>query len=123
MMRWQPTMARVFPHGGWRWIIVGNGLLLALAWAVPFFWLAPRAEPGALIPLHYNVHLGVDYAARWFVALWIPAFATAVFAANTVIGMRVRSFSATLDHILRAGALTVAFLVLIAFFFILVANA
>jgi len=103
-------------------VAVLNLALIALAWAVPIFWLAPRAEPGALIPLHYNVHLGVDFAARWFVALWIPAFAMLVMVANTVLAVRVRSLSQTLDHLLRGSALLAALLVMVAFYFILVAN-
>lgn len=121
-MRFGTRIATAFPHGGWRWIATLNILFLVLAWLVPVLWLARLAQPGALIPLHYNIHLGVDFAARWFVALWIPAFATIIFLANTTIGVRVRSVSNTLDHVLRASALLVAVLVLIAFFFILVAN-
>ncbi len=122
MMRWSANMGAWFPRGLWRWEAVLNVALIALAWAVPVFWLAPRAEPGALIPLHYNVHLGVDYAARWFVALWISAFATLVLITNTVFAVRVRSLSQTLDHLLRGSALLVAVFVVVAFYFILVAN-
>lgn len=52
-------------------------ILVLLLWR-----LRPIVEGRDLIPLHYNVYVGVDRVGAWTRLLWIPGFGALVFFFN-----------------------------------------
>lgn len=57
-------------------------LVLALILALLLWRLRPIVEGRDLIPLHYNVYVGVDRVGAWTRLLWIPGFGALVFFFN-----------------------------------------
>lgn len=98
-------------------------VFLIPAWVIPFWLLKDIVAPGELLPLHYNVYLGVDFVSVWYTSLYFPGFATGVVLTNGVLAMRWRAQSPLLANILLFSALIISALVVLALFFVLVLNA
>ncbi len=117
------SLQSIVPRGETR-ITLGLALLFLIPiWAIPFWLLRDVVAPGELLPLHYNVYLGVDYAGPWYASLFFPGFATVVLILNTVIAARLRKESKLLANTLTVSALFVSMFTLLALFFVLVLNA
>lgn len=113
----------IAPRGERRLFFVLTFFVLVIAWTIPYWKLKNVVAPGALLPLHYNVHLGVDYAGPWYVSLFFPGFATVVLIVNTLLASWVRKQSKLLEYTLVISALCVALFTVLALFFVLVLNA
>ena len=117
------SLQSIAPRGVTR-LALGVGLLFLIPiWIIPFWLLRDVVPAGELLPLHYNVYLGVDYAGPWYVSLFFPGFATIVLILNTVIAARLRKESKLLANTLVVSAMFVSILTLLALFFVLVLNA
>ena len=117
------SLQSIIPRGAPRWAFIVALLVLIPIWVIPFWLLRDVVPPGELLPLHYNVYLGVDYAGPWYVSLFFPGFATIVLILNTVIATRLRKESKLLANTLVVSAMFVSILTLLALFFVLVLNA
>ena len=122
-MRARNVLQSLAPRGETRWLIGTSLALLIPLWVIPFVMLRNVVPVGELLPLHYNVHLGVDYVGPWWVSLYFPGFATFVLILNTVLAARLRKESKLLANILSVSTLFVAVFTLLALFFVLVLNA
>lgn len=122
-MRVRRVLNDIAPRGWGRWLLLGGVLLLIPSWVIPFALLQHVVPAGELLPLHYNIHLGADFAARWYVSLFFPAFATFVLVLNTVLAARLRRTEKLLAMILTVSGTFVALFTLVALFFVLVLNA
>ncbi|PIR47385.1 hypothetical protein COV06_03845 [Candidatus Uhrbacteria bacterium CG10_big_fil_rev_8_21_14_0_10_50_16] len=98
-------------------------LVLLVTWVIPLWFLRDVVPSGELLPLHYNVHLGVDYAGPWYASLFFPAFATIVLIVNTGLAIWMRKYSPLLANTLSVAALFIGLFTALALFFVLVLNA
>ena len=122
-MRVRNVWQSLAPRGEVRWLLGASVLLLIPLWVIPFLLLRDVVPVGELLPLHYNVHLGVDYVGPWWVSLYFPGFATVMLIVNTLLSARLRKDSKLLSNILSVATLFVTSFTLLAIFFVLVLNA
>lgn len=122
-MRVRNLFQSLAPRGETRWLVGASLVLLVPLWVIPFALLRNVVPAGELLPLHYNVHLGVDYVGPWWGSLYFPGFATFVLILNTLLAAQLRKESKLLANILSVATLFVAVFTLLASFFVLVLNA
>ena len=79
-------------------------------------------EPGALVPLHYNIFLGIDYIGRWQFGLFLPGIATLVLIVNTFLAQVERKRVPVLTGMLTVSSALVSLLALAGVFFVLLLN-
>lgn len=62
-------------------------LFLAMAIALPVWRLFPEITQTFAIPLHYNIHSGVDLFGSWQRIFTIPIISGIILVLNTIIGI------------------------------------
>lgn len=61
----------------------------------------PHQTPSGheILPLHYNVHFGIDYVGPWYYSLSLPAGGLAILVINLALAWLVRPQGAYLSRI------------------------
>ena len=105
------------------WPLVLSLALILLVSALLFAKM-PRQTPSglAIIPLHYNVHFGIDYVGPWFKVFALPGGGLAILFANAVLIWLTYSKGALLGRLLSFGTLLVELTLASAAVFILLFN-
>ncbi len=58
-----------------------------------------------LIPLHYNIYLGIDYMGAWYKLFTIPAIGLTILALNLALSVFIYFKDKLIAHILLFSAL------------------
>lgn len=105
-----------FVAGGLSVLFLGLILLL-------LFWrLRPLVEGRELIPLHYNVYVGVDRVGPWKSLLWIPGFGLLVLVVNILCASWWYGREKMLSTFFVVGTPVVELALLVATLLILLVN-
>lgn len=84
--------------------------------------LFPDVMVNTIVPVHYNVHFGVDQVGPWW-RLFVPsAFAVAVSVGNTVFAIRAWSREQVIAYAFFVTTLLVNIFVLLYVIFIVLLN-
>jgi len=57
-----------------RWILIISIVLLIVTFAIPYWKLYPEIKTTPAVPLHYNIHFGVDLFGAWW-RVFMPSIA------------------------------------------------
>ncbi len=86
-----PKPLRSFGHSVWdlmrstplyRRTALLSALFVLLTLLLPLWRILPLATDRPFIPLHYNVHFGIDQFGPWYDIFRIPALGLALFIVN-----------------------------------------
>lgn len=82
-----------------KWAMVGSLVMLVLGLAIIWWRLLPLVQGEEVVPLHYNIHFGVDWVGPWW-RLFVPSgialvmtLVNALFAAHMWQRERVIAFA------------------------------
>lgn len=96
-----------------QWTFGGSfGLLLLhtgfLAWR-----LLPVIYGREVVPLHYNIHIGVDQVGAWWQIFTIPVLGLVFFLVNVVVALFLWRREPVLSHIFAAATLVLHILLIV----------
>lgn len=99
-------------------------LFLCLALSIILWSRMPRtlSQDVTLLPLHYNIHFGVDYTGQWFEIFAVPAGGFVIFLINAVIIWFVYSDGMILSYFLSGASLFSSLTAFVAGVLILLIN-
>lgn len=90
---------------------LASGALLLLTIALPIFRLFPELYGKPVIPLHYNIHYGVDWTGVWWQIFLLPAMGAVFMLVNLgIAAFFVRRDSMLLNTALVSNVIITAFL-------------
>ncbi len=68
-----------------KWILGISIILLLITFAIPFWKLYPEIATKPAVPLHYNIHFGVDLFGAWW-RVFMPSIAgLVIIIINTIL--------------------------------------
>lgn len=97
-------------------------LFLGLCVFLPAWQLLPDIKDAGTIPLHYNIHFGVDAFGLWWHVFFIPIIGAAILIFNYFIALLYWKKEKVLSYLLVATALLVQFFLLLAMIFVVLFN-
>lgn len=106
-------------------VVVSVGLsLISLAFSVllPIWRLFPDIQEQPAIPLHYNIHFGVDSLGPWWKMFLYPAFGALVLIVNTILAMTIFEKDRVLRNLLLMTSIAVNVVIAIAMVFVVLVN-
>lgn len=106
-------------------VFVSIGLsLLSLAFSVllPIWRLFPDIQNQPAVPLHYNIHFGVDSLGPWWRIFVYPAFGLAVLILNTILAMTIFKKDRVLRNLLLITSIAANIVIAIAMVFVVLVN-
>lgn len=88
-----------------------------------FYWrLMPIIQPQMVVPLHYNIHFGVDLFGAWWRVFLHPLFALVILLVNTVFAVAMAKRDIVLSYFLMTMAMCVTVVFTVASFFVYLLN-
>ena len=104
-------------------VAVGLSLLFLALILILLLWrLRPVVSGRDLIPLHYNVYVGVDRVGPWTRLLWIPGFGLLVLILNILCASWWYGREKMLSTFFIVGTPVIEFALLVATLLILLVN-
>ncbi len=98
-------------------------LLAILASIVlPLWRLFPDIYGRPVVPLHYNIHYGVDWTGAWWRIFLLPMMGVAFFAVNTAIALFFARRNAMLASVALCATAILALLLFAAMVFVVSLN-
>jgi hypothetical protein len=86
-----------------------------ITWLFIYFKIKPASE---VIPLHYNIFYGADFAGKAYFIYFMPAIGLAILLVNYFFYKKSEKFEKFAGQLLLAVSLFVQLMVLIAIFFL-----
>ena len=81
-----------------RWSILTGLLLLLAGVLLVWFNLFPAVETWRVVPLHYNIHIGVDKVGSWW-ELFVPSGIGLILTVGNMVLLSVyRNSSCVIQH-------------------------
>lgn len=110
-----------------KFIIITNilALMINLATWIFLYFKLRQILPGKesdIIPLHYNVYLGIDLHGKWWKAFYMPAWGLIALAVNYFITMLVYHKKSLFGQMLTIASLAIQIIVFAAGIFTLLLN-
>ncbi|MBP9827723.1 hypothetical protein KBC55_01050 [Patescibacteria group bacterium] len=97
-------------------------VLLVISGAVPAWRILPIVQGREAVPLHYNVHIGVDWIGPWWF-IFTPVVTGALFMIINIIAIRlVWRKEPQLASLIAVQTMVVQLLLLIASIFVVLLN-
>lgn len=95
--------------------------ILVLLLGLLLFIKMPRQTPGGLeiLPLHYNVHFGIDYVGPWYHVLALPGGGLIMVGVNLILARLMYPQGVFLGRFLAFGTLLAQIMLACAAIFIL----
>ncbi len=109
-------------HPLFLWTRILSSLFIVLSIALILWKLAPMAEGGRLVALHYNVLFGVDLLGAWYQALALPGIGLVIFVANMLFARQVWEKEHLLSLLFAAGTIVAELTLFVAVVFITLLN-
>lgn len=97
-------------------------LLILLSVGVIYWQLFPGLSDRVAIPLHYNIHFGVDLFGPWYQIFLAPALGAVVFIANAMVALRYWRKEIYLSYVAWGMTFFVTLLCFVATIFITLLN-
>lgn len=105
-------------------IFIGLGFILnVLLWIFLYWKLKPLSFEGdGVIPLHYNIYLGIDYIGPWYQCFSMPALGLFVLAVNSFLAFLIYLKQKILSYFLVSFSLIIQIFLLIAGVLVVLLN-
>lgn len=97
-------------------------LLLLLAIGLPAWQLFPEIRQEIAVPLHYNIHFGVDYFGEWWKIFSFPLAGLIIYILNFILVIAFWRRDKVLAYFFAAVADVCAFVILVAMVFVTLLN-
>lgn len=97
-------------------------LFLALSVLLPLWRLFPEITQYVAIPLHYNIHSGVDLFGKWQRIFTIPIISGIILVLNTLIAVALWKKEKVLSYFFIAVATLCQVLAFVAMIFVVLLN-
>lgn len=78
-------MAKMLKSTRVQWILGIAIALLMVVFAIPFWKLYPEISTKPAVPLHYNIHFGVDLIGAWWRVFMPSIIGLAILIVNTIL--------------------------------------
>ncbi|MFH1711990.1 MAG: hypothetical protein ABH846_02010 [Patescibacteria group bacterium] len=100
-----------------------TGLLLIL-FSVGFIYveLFPGLQDQVAIPLHYNVHFGIDMFGAWWQIFLFPIIGLAIYIINLILALFMWRKEKVLSHFFAVVSVVTSFITLISTVLIVLLN-
>lgn len=90
--------------------------------AFPTWRILPLIKGSPLVPLHANVHFGVDWTGPWWMVYTMPVLAVVILAVNAILAWFYGRRNAFLADILFIATACMAVLLFIGMIFLVLIN-
>lgn len=97
-------------------------LLVALSFFLIWWQLFPEILNQVFVPLHYNIHFGVDLFGHWWNIFFIPSFGAGLLAVNTIISLALWKKEPVLSYFFMGLALISEIILFAALIFVIFLN-
>lgn len=97
-------------------------IFLGFSFILPVWRLFPDIQDKVAIPLHYNIHFGVDLFGTWQRIFMVPIVGSVIFLVNYIIAILFWRKEKVLSYFLGATVLFSEILALVAIIFIVLLN-
>ncbi len=97
-------------------------LCCAVALGVIFWQLFPELYGKNVVPLHYNIHYGVDWTGAWWQIFHLPALGMSFVVVNTVMVFLLVRREPVLAQMVAIGTVVLSVFVLLATAFVVLLN-
>ncbi len=105
-----------------RYAFIVSALFVLLAAALPAWKVLPLSYGSEVVPIHYNIHYGVDKTGPWWRLFTLPAFALIVLVLNAVLSTTLWKHDHVLARYVAGMTVVVAGLAFIAMIFVVLLN-
>lgn len=89
---------------------------------LPIWQLFPGLQNKLAIPLHYNIHFGVDLFGAWWQIFTIPAVGTLILFINFVGALYLWRREKVLSYFFATGTVLIELIFLVGMVFIVLLN-
>lgn len=97
-------------------------ILVALTALLPIWQLMPEIREKVAIPLHYNIHFGVDLFGAWWRIFTIPIIGFVIFAVNHIAAIIMIEKEKVLSYIFASISLISQILLFVGMVFVVLLN-
>lgn len=98
------------------------GLFILATVVLPLWRLFPGLYGLPVVPLHYNIHYGVDWTGAWWQIFLLPAMGVAFFVINTGIALFFVRRNALLTGVALSATVILSALLFVAMVFVVSLN-
>lgn len=108
--------------GFFRLVAVVSLLLITLQVGLISWRIVPLISGQTAVPLHYNIHFGVDTIGAWWRIYTVPAVALVMLALNLGIGQYFFNRDRALAYMAMGATLLLEVILFVASLFIILLN-
>lgn len=108
--------------GFFRFVPIASALLLVTEVALIIWRVIPLVYGETAVPLHYNIHFGVDTIGDWKRVFTVPVIGLAVLCLNMFLARYFFSRERALSYIAAGSALFLECILFVATIFIVLLN-
>ncbi len=105
-----------------RYILLTTLFLWILQIALPVWRILPLIYGQDTVPLHYNIHFGVDSIGQWWKIFTVPVIGFALIGINLFMARMVWPREPMLAYLVMSATLLLEFLLFLAMVFIVLLN-
>ena len=102
--------------------VIVSFLFITLSLAILYWQLFPELSQQIAIPLHYNIHSGVDQFGPWWKIFTIPAVALGILTLNLVLAKLFAKKDEILPVFFYAVTLMAQVILFLAMIFVILLN-
>jgi hypothetical protein len=114
----QSPLRELFKHRYFRVVSVLSLLAWGATVALPSIRVLPIIYGKTAVPLHYNIHIGVDTIGPWWRIYLVPAIGLIIIVTNLLLARYMWSRDPVLSHIAGLATLVLQLVLLTAMIFI-----
>lgn len=104
-----------------KWCLALSLFILVLCAALPLWRLFPDIYGKEVVPLHYNIHYGVDWTGMWWQIFVLPISGLGIIFVNSIVTLTlVKQNRMLADVVMVSSVILNAFLFLAMVFVVLV---
>ncbi|MBU1126469.1 MAG: hypothetical protein ABH826_05105 [Patescibacteria group bacterium] len=122
IIQWGKNFKALFAKRFFQVTFIVAFLFLALMTLLPAWQLLPDIKEAGTIPLHYNIHFGVDSFGVWWRVFMIPVSGAVILIVNFLLAVAFWKRERVLSKFLAATAMLVQFLLFISMIFVVLFN-
>lgn len=97
-------------------------LFIVLTAILPIWQLLPDIQKKMAIPLHYNIHFGVDLFGPWWQIFRLPIISFVILMINSVIGIATWKKEPVLSYFLFTASAIISLLLFVSMIFVVLIN-